>query len=533
MKAPLLAILSAVAFSAALPNEFVHYGSPLVGLVALVPLYAAFRISPDMATAVRSGAVFGAISTMLSNYWLANFGEFSVWTLGGPTLGYIGYNMLLATILYTLMRLPSRFRPLAFTAAWTGYELLKSIGYLGYPWGLAAYSFGDSIALMQIADITGVYGLTFLVVYANASIGELLFRETVANPGGSGVLRIASSSAVRHLATAGILFALALGYGQFRLSDLPDETNTVDAVLVQQNSDSWSGNLGSAIATLQRLSSDALEEGSHDILVWSENSLSLPYADFRSGYYENSPASKPLTEFIAELNVPLMTGSPYRPPDPDEVAWNSALLIEPGTGNIIDRYGKQQLVPFAEHIPLWNIPFVQQFFREVVGLQAIWEPGAERVLFDIPAGSGTVKTATPICFEDAFAPVIRDFTRDGANLFINLTNNAWSQTDSAQYQHFVAARFRTIESRRTLVRSTNSGLTSVVGIDGRIRDSLPMFEAAALEVEVPVYQQDSLTVYHTIGDLFAWLMLALTAVCIAWIGVREWIDDHNQPAERR
>lgn len=551
MRAPTLAFISALAFSAALPNEYLPYGSPAIGLVSLIPLYAAFLFAVDIRSAIRAGAVFGAISTMLSNYWLANFGEFSAWTLGGPTVGYIGYNALLASVLYTILRLPRHIRPLAFAAAWTGYELLKSIGYLGYPWGLAAYSFGDVLPAMQIADITGVYGLTFLVVYANAALAEAwvgrlrgepalsalgagqgrqpgpyerslgpsdtlaeravtLFKVTIAGP------------TVAHVVVAAGLFAVTFAYGQQRLNDTRPPSDTLRTLLVQQNTDSWApGNLGHTVQRLQSLSLEGMDRANHDVIVWSENSLSLPYVEYRDGYYDRTPADYPLTDFIADLDVPLMTGSPYIIDEYSGEAWNAALLIEPGTGEILQRYGKQQLVPFAEHIPFWEIPFVQHFFRDIVGLQAVWAMGDEETLFELPTRNGTVTGAAPICFEDAFAPIVRDMTRAGADVFVNLTNNAWSETNSAQYQHFVAARFRGIEARRALIRSTNSGLTGVVDRTGAKTASLPMFEAASLSVEVPVYADEPLTVYHLIGDLFAWMMIAATAAAVSAVAYRD------------
>ncbi len=551
MRAPTLALLSAVTYSAALPNEFLPYGSPVIGIVSLIPLYAAFLFAADMRSAIRAGAVFGAISTMLSNYWLANFGEFSAWTLGGPTVGYIGYNALLAAVLYTILRLPRHIRPLAFTAAWTGYELLKSIGYLGYPWGLAAYSFGDVLPAMQIADVTGVYGLTFLVVYANAALAELWVGDLREKPLLSGrtvgaawhfepqersiaatgtlprratrLLRThATAPAVAHLVVAAGLFVVAFAYGRQRLNESREPTDTLRALLVQQNTDSWApGNLGHTVQQLQSLSLDGLERNEHDLLVWSENSLSLPYAEYQEGYYSRTPANYPLTDFIADLEIPLMTGSPYVIDRESGEAWNAALLIEPGTGEILQRYGKQQLVPFAEHIPFWELPFVRRFFREVVGLQAVWAMGSEQTVFELPARNGTVAGAAPICFEDAFAPIVREMTHAGADVFVNLTNNAWSETNSAQYQHFVAARFRGIEARRALIRSTNSGLTGVVDRTGAQTASLPMFEAASLSVEVPIYADEPLTVYHRIGDLFAWIMIVATAAAVAAVAYRD------------
>lgn len=531
----MLATLSAGAYAAALPNEIVSFGSPLIGLFALIPLYFAFYAAPGTGAAIRSGAIFGVVSTLLSNYWLGNFGEFSVWTLGGPTLAYTAYNSLLAVAFVTLMRLPGGARPLAFAATWTGYELLKSIGYLGYPWGLAAYTFGDVLPLMQIADITGVYGLSFLVVYANATLAELVAGRRLQKAALPGPIegrrgpslpvphrRRPQPLPLRHACLVAALFAGAFGYGAFRLSNQPGPVDTLRPVLVQPNTDSWEpGNLDTALTILQELSLGALD-GDRDVLIWSENSLSLPYREYRDSYFARNPSALPFTEFVAGLEVPLLTGSPYLPFDSRNLAWNAVVLIEPGSGDLIERYGKRRLVPFAEHIPFWEVPVVRRFFENVVGLRTVWTPADERVLFELPTRNGTTRAGVPISFEGAFAPLVRDFTRGGANVIINMTNNSWSQTDSAQYQQFVVTRFRAIESRRPLLLATVSGLTSVVDISGAKTDSLPMFEEAALSADVPIYDRESLTVYHRLGDLFAWLMLLAAAVSILYATRGRW-----------
>ncbi len=453
----------------------------------------------------------------LSNYWLANFGELAVWTLGGPTVAYAVYNMLLAAVLRTLMRLPDRLCPPAFAAAWTGYELLKSIGYLGYPWGLAAYSFGGALRMQQIADITGVYGLSFVIVYVNAVLAEIILygasiwiRE--AKPRRAAEERI-PARLIRHLMLATALFAATAAYGEYRLTQRRVPVDEIRAVLVQQNTDSWRpGNLDVAVSVLQGLSAAALADGEHDLLVWSENSLSLPYREERDEFFWQYPQPVSLAEFIASLEVPLLTGSPYLPRESSENVWNAVVLIEPGSGELLERYGKRRLVPFAEHIPLWEFAPVRTFFRNVVGLRTVWSPAEETVLFELPTRQGSVKAGVPIIFEGAFAPLTREFTRAGAQLLINMTNNSWPQTESAQYQQFVVTRFRAIEARRPLLLATISGLTSAVDITGEKLAKLPMFEEGALEVPAPIYESNSFTVYHRIGDLFAWLMVATTVL---------------------
>lgn len=503
MNSILLALTSGVFFPLALPNEFLMFGSPLIGIVALSPLYAAFACARSRRHAVFAGIVFGAVSTAVGNFWLANFGDFSLWTLGAPIAGYIAYNWLLAIALYNLKHLVPNLRPLMFAVVWTGYEFLKSIGYLGYPWGLAAYPFAEIAFMTQIADITGVYGLTFLAVYVQAVLAELILsfpRRTV-------------SLTYRQLASHGALILLLITttavYGVVRLSDDRVPDRTIRVALVQQNSDSWAfGNEEETLATLIRLSRTSLADANPDLLIWSETSLRLPYENYADTWYERVPSGTSFRDFLRESTVPLLTGSPYLPAERDGVAWNAALMLQP-EGTVSDVYGKRQLVPFAESVPFWEWELVQRFYREVIGIQAVWEPGNRVTVFELPTAAGPVYAATPICFEDAFAGVVRDFHRAGAEVLLNLTNNAWSRTDSAQTQHFTAARFRSIETRLPLVRSTNAGLTSVVDRHGRLQTSLPMFEEGVLVADVDILSGQALTVYSTVGDVFAISMLMI------------------------
>jgi apolipoprotein N-acyltransferase len=194
---------------------------------------------------------------------------------------------------------------------------------------------------------------------------------------------------------------------------------------------------------------------------------------------------------------------------------NGVILLSQ-EGNIIDYYGKQHPVPFAEHIPFWEYEPVQRFFKEAVGLYSTWTIGSRYTLFSVPVDKKQELTfGTPICFEDAFAYLCRNFILKGAEILVNLTNNSWSRTDSAQIQHFVAARFRSIENKRVLLRSTNSGFTSVVDPWGRIINSIPMFEEGYIAAEVPVYRESTFTIYTLLGDYFPLMLLILLFLYLA------------------
>ena len=546
-----LTLLSALLLALALPNELHPGGQPLLGLFCLAPYFLALALAPSFAHAARLGLLFGASSALLSNYWLLFFDRFAAWTLGGVTLGYMGQQALLAPVLRGLSRLghglsrpgrplpgdgvpvPGAGRalagggaaspPLLLAAGWTLYEYLKSGGFLGYPWGLIAYPAHGLAPLVQFVDLTGVWGLSFLMALFNALASEwLLIREQ----GFAGFRREAAGAAGtrrggRELrGPAGFalaLTALALLYGAWRLqAPIPFEKE-LRVLLVQPNVDPWSP--GGALANIrdcQELTRRGLREGraAPDLIVWSESTIRLPVVG-NEAFFERNPAGDPLLPFVRETSTRLLSGAPLLVDGERGKAMNAALLFGPD-GGVERSYGKQHPVPFAESLPIRELPAVRSLFRKVTGLESAWVTGGERTVFELPLRSGrSLSFAAPLCFEDSFAELCRRFIRDGAELWINLTNDSWSRTVSAETQHFVAARFRAIENRRVLIRSTNGGLTVVVGPKGEVLASLPPFRPGILSLRVPVHREARPTAYTAWGDWFPLLLAALLAAVLA------------------
>ena len=147
--------------------------------------------------------------------------------------------------------------------------------------------------------------------------------------------------------------------------------------------------------------------------------------------------------------------------------------------------------------------------QKVIGLESGWVMGTELKVFSMPVNGGSIAFSTPICFEDAFADLCRRYVLEGAELLINLTNDSWSERKSAQMQHWAIARFRAIENRKTLIRSTNSGVSCVIDANGRNLFVLPQFVGASAIVNVPVYAEKNQTIYTRFGDWFAILALSL------------------------
>jgi apolipoprotein N-acyltransferase len=510
----LLTLFSAVLLPLALPNEFIgsaiklfglkpdesfYWGNALLGLVCIAPVFYAVSRAPTFGFASLLGVVFGGVSTALSSYWLMFFQDYSLWTYGGTILGYVGFNALLFPFLRGFSRISGRFRPFLLAIAWTAYEYFKSVGFLGYPWGLIAYPVSGVLPLIQFTDITGVWGLSFLMALVNALFAELALI------GFKPVFR-------RQMAFVGVLVASVLIYGAIRLSTPIPQTDTASFLLVQQNIDPWTAGSSSVTINMDLTTAGiAAAPQKPDLAVWSESSA-LNVAVFMDRTYNNKKNA--LAQGVEKVGVPVLTGVEGIGDVAKDQYLNAAVLTS-SSGSIADIYGKIHLVPFAEGIPFFEVPWIKKFFATAVGIRLPWTPGNRLTIFKLPLQTGgTLSFAVPICFEDAFANLCRLFVDKGADAFVNITNDSWSKKWSSEIQHFQAARFRAVENRRVLVRSTNGGLSAVVGPWGEIRSRMPFFQRMYQNVSVPIYKEKTLTFYSRFGDWFPQMLIALLFIVL-------------------
>ncbi len=512
-----LTVFSSFLFALALPNELFYYGSPFLGLFCLSPFFMALTMSPSFGFASILGIIFGGLSTLLSNYWLLFFQDFAIWTLSGVVLGYMGYNALLAPMLYGLARTHPRYRPFILAMTWTVYEYFKSVGFLGYPWGLIAYPVHEILPFIQFIDITGLWGLSLLMSMINAVISEGLIwkcmgRDSVGLHKGSCPSLLWRSQ----LLFTAVLVALSFIYGLFRMKmDIPI-TATARILLIQQNIDPWLQQPAmESVRTNQQLSRQGLKEADQkpDLVVWSENSVLYPLLG-NELFFKQNPKGDPLIPFFIQSDTYFLFGSPVVLDREKDTAMNSVLLVSP-EGKVIDYYGKQHPVPMAESVPFWDVKFIRDFFSEVIGLRAVWTMGDRNTIFKLPLSANqNVHFATPICFEDAFSDLCRRFILEGADLWINLTNDYWSKTVSSEVQHYVVAKFRAVENKRVLIRSTNGGVTVIVGPKGEEIARLPLFTPAYLNARVPVFKEKKLTPYTRFGDYLPFLLMSVLFILI-------------------
>ena len=513
----LLVLLSSVLFPLALPNEYFgavirllgltpdesfYWGDAILGLVCIAPVFYAVSRAPTFGFASILGLIFGGISTALSNYWLMFFQGYTIWTMGGTVLGYMGLNSLLFPFLRGFSLLSRRYRPFLLAFAWCAYEYFKSIGFLGYPWGLIAYPVGGFLPLVQFVDVTGVWGLSFLMALVNALVAEAALAD--------GRLHY-----FRQLAFGVVLVAFALVYGVYRLSvPIPAETQA-SLLLVQQNADPWDE--GKANTESVKVNQDLTLQGisaskpAPDLAIWSESSVTNVWVDNENHF---NPPNNTLEPYFSRTGIPILFGGIVVKSYEKRLYMNAAVLVS-ATGKVLDTYGKMHPVPFAESIPFFEYEPVQKFFREVVGVWNPWYMGSRYTIFSVPLrAGGTLRFGVPICFEDAFSDLDRGFILRGADVLVNITDDSWSKTWSAEIQHFTVARFRAIENRRLLVRSTNGGVSVVVGPWGEIWGRMPFFQSTWRTIRVPVYKERTFTPYTRFGDWFPRLVLAFLLIVL-------------------
>lgn len=560
------AIFSGLIEGLAISNEIMPFGSPLLALVCLLPFYVAIYNAKSYRTSFLLFGLQVLTVHLISSFWLANFHGFGIFTLGASAFGTCLEGAFFGILIHAYphrlnanksnqlneISLKDNFlifkRILWFSTIFTLYEWEKSVGALGYPWGtvsMAAYKFK---ILNQFVDITGVLGITFLYSLCSAFLGEFYFyiKKSVYYQNKVN----AKKNLTQALKFISAIYSICLIYGLFQYFIPREITKNVNTIIVQHNADSWGTSEDVRIRTSMQLTEKAINEFKEkygedvDLVLWSEGLLSKIFPDRRS-YYETHPEQESLTNFIKRMETPFLIGGTSRPQDSRTA--NSAILFDKN-GKYSGYYSKNHLVPFAELIPYYDSAFMQRFMQKVVKMDSSLMQGYQFVKFKIPlkktknyktplnynrelfenidldkngnsSSSSTeryisnnqenpvsfVNFTAPICFEDAFPSVCRFLHNYGSEVFMNITNDSWSNTNAAEYQHFIAASYRAIELRTTLVRCCNAGYSVVVNARGDTIASLPLFEEASVGVKVPIYEHKT-TIYAKFGDWFVYIL---------------------------
>ncbi len=468
--------------------SFPKFGSGIFAWVALVPLFYALRDAKPW-EAFKTGFLTGLIAHVGILYWISyvvvQYGYLPVYAGIAAVLLLAAYlSLYTACFAMGVVFLRARGNAVFLSAPllWTALEFARSHLLTGFPWENLAYSqylYGN---IIQIADITGTYGITFTIVLINTVLYNVLTAQ---------FRRVRAAE----IATACAILAVIYGYGHFRTAEIHEslkKASTVEVALVQGNIDQnikWDARYQWETLDIYRTLSLRAIPAQGGLIVWPETAA--PF------YFERGDPLREAVVDVARTSCrSLLFGSPcYEKGNGGVSFMNSAYLLR-SDGAVADRYDKVHLVPYGEYVPLRKLfPFIGKLVAGV----GDFRPGKG---FD-PLVSDSRRLGVMICYEAIFPEAARDYKRKNADLLVNITNDAWFGRTSAPYQHLSMTIFRAVENRLYLVRAANTGISAVIDPTGKILSRTGLFERTVLMGEVKFI--DEKTFYAAYGDLFVYL----------------------------
>ena len=527
----LVLLASAFVLAASFPGFLTDDGiAPLV-FVALIPVFMVIR-NTTWRCVWFHGFLFGLVYYFFFNYWLKGFHALAI--VIAPVIK--GGEMLL--LFLALKAIDEAFPKKGYIlkgAVWAAYAYLAENWFAGYPYGNIVYALYPYPVLYQIADITGIWGIICLMVFPQAAAADYLYPWVM---GKKGSFRLWLKSNLIPLIIWALLSVASIIYGIFSLAYWEDRTpsSTMRVACVQHNHDSWKGGYNtyrSNFNNLKRYTTESLVTDP-DLVIWSETAF-VPSVAWHTTYDAKGTVWEDIhdltidfVEYAESIGVPLLTGNPKSviadpslpPYDEDgnknSVEYNTVILFQ--DGEIKGEYIKQHLVPFTEHFPYEKqLPWLYNLLKAMD--YNWWIPGTEPTVFDLNG----VHFSTPICYEDAFGVLNAEYVASGAEVIINMTNDNWSKKPSAEWQHAEIAAFRSVETRKAMVRGTNSGITCLIVPTGEIQDPMKPFSMGTHTYEVPVYSQSDYgnTFYVEHIDLFAKIAIGVSIVALAYWLIRK------------
>ena len=475
------AVLSGILAGLAYPARFDGTHLPDLGFLGFfcwVPLMVAVtQVSARRAFSLSF--VAGIFHFAISQFWLYRalhtFGNLSA-TVSVAMLGllivvlsaYFGLIFFLSAFLQSRWNISSLWtRPLV----WVAIEYLRHIGPMGgYPWSQLGYTQGAFLPFIQSAEIWGAYGLTFILVQANELIA-MAWRRIRGEWG--------AYASLASFIVALLLLGANIAYGYWRMgAPLSPVAKMVKVGIVQgdiSQEEKWDKSLVQKILGIYVAGTKELEAQGAELILWPEASfpVAVPFDAPGLSFDFGNDKAHLLFGTISRSEKNSSFGS-------NSSVYNSGILID-GEGRIEDFYHKRKLVPFGEYIPYQDLFFFARKLTAEVGNLA---PGEQYR----PIRYGDEKLGVLICYEDIFPFIARDMVEQGAEALINITNDAWYGFSSAPYQHQVYSQYRSVETRRALVRATNTGISSLIDAYGRILWQGELFTRANFITDLPLYQ---------------------------------------------
>jgi len=378
------------------------------------------------------------------------------------------------------------FFPFLAACAWVSLEWLhQQIAFygIGFPWLMLGYTQWNLPQTLQLASFTGVYGISFAICFTGTSVGWGFSLPSL-------------KKGIGHILLAAITFGGIYAMGGALLEQGDDDLSRggiLHAALVQPNIDQykkWDSDF------IEEINDTLLQQGFRlqrplDLAVWPESVLP---EDFTQPLYTTMFSS-----FARDSGAYQIVGSNIVE---EEKNYVGAYLVSPYSADKTQSYRKIKLVPFGEFIPFEK--WVKEFFPDVDVLGALGQFEAGQY-FQTPLKMGNISVGLNICFESVFPQLWRAQSKKGAQVFVNITNDAWYFRTDAPYQHLAINVVRAVEVGRPVLRAANTGFSAYIDPYGRIVAHTGLFTREILKADVALWDSESINFYTQWGDWFAWL----------------------------
>jgi len=480
----LYGILSGLLLTLSLPKPDLY---PLAW-IAFVPLLFVILRDPNPRRVALISYIAGFIFFAGTFYWMTEtmiiYGGLSyISAVGIGLLFAVVYSLCFLVFGLGLHLVVRRFGHAGiFLAAplWITIELIRThFFFSGFPWMLSGYALVPYIGLLQIVTVTGIYGLSFIATAVNSAIAYAIVQRSRT-----------------------WLAATAVAVGVMWFLPVFGETNSGDPIpvrIVQTNislNQPWvqpeANHLLDELGTLS-----TSNESKPRLVVWPETPAPFYLSDDADFRARMQAIARKLGAYFLVGYIDMLGEDPS----------NSAALLSP-EGSVVSRYNKMHLVPFGEYIPMKQFLFFAESFTKQVGNFA---PGTEYTISPVDGH----RISTAICYESIFPDLMRQFVKQGSELFVLITNDGWFGESSAPFQHLRMGVVRAVENRRYMVRNANTGISAIIDPYGRIESSTRIGVRTILDGTA--HFRSDLTFYTRYGDVFAYanVLVAVLAIAIA------------------
>lgn len=525
-----LVITGAFLFAFSNPNPIVKHGFSVTAWIMYVPLFFIIKRSSFKNCWLYTG-LYGMLCVAAYAWWLYNYDPVCLYI--ALPIAFLGTSIL-GLLLKSVEKLFIKNAWLVQFLILCTFDYLRTLGFLGMHYGLAAYTQWNVPVIIQSAKIVGVYGLNAFVIFPSVLIFAFFskmqdkkkYLHTIVSDnkfydGASYVNyvseneKLMSNASLRNpvigLCIWGFLFVVILIFGAISLK-INEQFDTVTVAAIQHNDkpeENGIENYSESLQQLITLTDEALEINPDiKIVVWPETAFvpSVVYHAKSEGQSDRKKLVNFLMNYVNSRSPSFIIGNQHIKTNPDgsgKEYFNASILFEAGKNGLASDnqiYSKIKLVPFSEYFPYQK--YFPHIYKSLLEKEKFfWTPGTEYKIFE----TNGLYIYTPICFENTFPYLSRNAYKNGARCLCCLANDSWAKSESCQYQHLAMARFRAVENHVPMIISSVSGQTAFINQKGQLKAMANSFTKTYVISELPVIPlEQKPTVYNIIGDIFGY-----------------------------